>query len=57
MQISYVNVFVTDLEKATEFYRDKLGLPLQFSSPEAWLRVFRGRECSTRACVAGDRPR
>jgi catechol 2,3-dioxygenase-like lactoylglutathione lyase family enzyme len=34
MQISYVNVFVADLEKATEFYRDKLGLHLQFSSPE-----------------------
>lgn len=34
MQITYVNVFVADLEKATEFYRDKLGLQLQFSSPE-----------------------
>jgi len=34
MQISYVNVFVADLEKATEFYRDKLGLHLQFASPE-----------------------
>jgi len=30
MQISYINVFVTDLEKAIGFYRDKLGLPLQF---------------------------
>jgi predicted enzyme related to lactoylglutathione lyase len=34
MQISYVNVFVSDLDKAIEFYRDKLGLQLQFSSPE-----------------------
>jgi predicted enzyme related to lactoylglutathione lyase len=34
MQVSYVNVFVRDLEKATEFYRDRLGLPLQFSSQE-----------------------
>jgi predicted enzyme related to lactoylglutathione lyase len=34
MQIAYVNVFVTDLARATEFYRDKLGLALQFSSPE-----------------------
>lgn len=34
MQISYVNVFVTDLETAVEFYRDKLGLALEYSSPE-----------------------
>ena len=34
MQISYVNVFVHDLAAATVFYRDKLGLLLQFSSPE-----------------------
>ncbi|MDZ7639816.1 MAG: VOC family protein [Bryobacterales bacterium] len=34
MQISYVNVFVRDLNEATTFYRDKLGLQLQFSSAE-----------------------
>ncbi|MFM7624213.1 MAG: VOC family protein [Actinomycetota bacterium] len=34
MQVSYVNIFVTDLEKAIAFYRDKLGLALQFSSLE-----------------------
>lgn len=34
MQIAYVNIFVTDLERAIGFYRDKLGLALQFSSPE-----------------------
>lgn len=34
MQISYVNIFVTDLDRAVEFYRDKLGFALQFSSPE-----------------------
>jgi predicted enzyme related to lactoylglutathione lyase len=34
MQISYVNIFVADLARATEFYRDKLGLPLQFASKE-----------------------
>lgn len=32
--MSYVNVFVTDLEKAIAFYRGKLGSILQFSSPE-----------------------
>jgi len=26
----YVNVFTNDLERAVEFYRDTLGLPLQF---------------------------
>jgi lactoylglutathione lyase len=26
----YVNVFVRDLKRAVEFYRDALGLPLQF---------------------------
>jgi predicted enzyme related to lactoylglutathione lyase len=34
MQISYVNIFVTDLDRAIAFYRDMLGLALQFSSPE-----------------------
>jgi predicted enzyme related to lactoylglutathione lyase len=34
VQVSYVNVFVTDLDRATAFYRDKLGLALQFSSQE-----------------------
>jgi catechol 2,3-dioxygenase-like lactoylglutathione lyase family enzyme len=34
MQISYVNVFVGDLARATEFYRDKPGLRLEFSAKE-----------------------
>ena len=34
MQLAYVNVFVRDLDRATEFYRDTLGLPLQYASPE-----------------------
>jgi lactoylglutathione lyase len=34
MEIAYVNIFVSDLTKATEYYRDKLGLELQFSSQE-----------------------
>jgi predicted enzyme related to lactoylglutathione lyase len=29
-----VNIFVADLERAIAFYRDTLGLVLQFSSPE-----------------------
>lgn len=34
MHVSYVNVFVRDLASATRFYRDTLGLELQYSSPE-----------------------
>ncbi len=32
MQITYVNIFVSDLARATTFYKEKLGLELQFSS-------------------------
>ena len=34
MRISYVNVFVSDLSAALTFYKDALGLVVQFSSPE-----------------------
>ena len=34
MQIAYVNVFVSDLERALEFYEAKLGLELEHSAPE-----------------------
>ena len=40
MQVSYVNIFVTDLEKAIAFYRDKLGLAFLFSSPEQGFASF-----------------
>jgi len=33
-KIWYVNVFVSDLGRAVEFYRDKLGLPFQFRENE-----------------------
>jgi predicted enzyme related to lactoylglutathione lyase len=34
MQIAYVNVFVSDLARAVQFYERSLGLSLQLSSPE-----------------------
>lgn len=34
MKIAYVNVFVSDLSRALAFYKDALGLSVQFSSPE-----------------------
>ena len=33
MRVSYVIVFVSDMERSISFYRDVLGLPLQFESP------------------------
>lgn len=34
LHIAYVNVFVRDLDRATVFYRDTLGLQPQYASPE-----------------------
>ena len=34
MQIAYVNVFVTDLERAVEFYAGTLGFTLEHKAPE-----------------------
>jgi predicted enzyme related to lactoylglutathione lyase len=34
MQIAYVNVFVSDLDRAVEFYAKTLGLELEHASPE-----------------------
>ena len=34
MKITYAIRYVSDMDRAVAFYRDKLGLPLKFSSPE-----------------------
>ncbi len=34
MRVNYAIVFVSDMEHAVLFYRDVLGLPLKFESPE-----------------------
>ena len=34
MRINYAIVFVSDMGRAVSFYRDTLGLPLRFESPE-----------------------
>ena len=34
MRINYVIVFVSDMKRSVSFYRDALGLPLKFESPE-----------------------
>ena len=34
MKLGYVIKFVGDMDRAVKFYRDTLGLPLKFQSPE-----------------------
>lgn len=53
MRISYVNVFVKDLARATGFYRDALGLHLQFSSPEHGYASFAAGSIRLGISVAG----
>jgi lactoylglutathione lyase len=34
MRVSYAIVFVSDMDRAVSFYRDVIGLPLRFETPE-----------------------
>jgi catechol 2,3-dioxygenase-like lactoylglutathione lyase family enzyme len=34
MRVSYAIVFVSDMNRSVKFYRDVIGLPLKFDSPE-----------------------
>ena len=40
-QLDYTMVIVSDMPRSVEFYRDKLGLPLKFESPE-WTEFVTG---------------
>ena len=40
-QIDYTMVVVSDMERSIEFYRDKLGIPLKFQSPD-WTEFATG---------------
>ena len=40
-QIDYVMIVVSDMQRSVEFYRDKLGIPLKFESPE-WTEFATG---------------
>src|SRR5215211_6348788 len=33
-QIDYTMIVVADMDRSVEFYRDKLGIPLKFQTPE-----------------------
>ena len=34
MRLNYLMIFVSDMQRAVAFYRDVLGLPLRFESPQ-----------------------
>jgi lactoylglutathione lyase len=40
-QIDYTMVIVSDMNRSVEFYRDQLGIPLKFQSPE-WTEFVTG---------------
>ena len=40
-QIDYTMVIVSDMQRSVEFYRDKLGIPLKFQSPD-WTEFATG---------------
>lgn len=54
MQIAYVNVFVSDLDRAIEFYESKLGLKLALSSPEHGYASLHAGPVSLGLAVAGE---
>ena len=41
-QIDYTMIVVSDMQRSVEFYRDKLGIPLKFQSPE-WTEFDTGQ--------------
>lgn len=55
MQISYVNVFVSELARSVEFYEGKLGLSLQFSSPEHGYASFSAGAMTLGIALPGDK--
>lgn len=40
-QLDYTMVIVSDMNRSVEFYRDKLGIPLKFETPE-WTEFLTG---------------
>ncbi|MDA9064310.1 VOC family protein [Pseudomonadales bacterium] len=54
MQIDYVNVFVSDLDQAVDFYQEKLGLVLQSSEPQSGYASFAAGPVRLGIAVADD---
>ena len=53
MEIAYVNVFVSDLKQAVEFYESRLGLTLEHSTEEHGYASFRAGDIHLGLAVAG----
>ena len=53
MKVNYAIVFVSDMKQSVAFYRDDLGLPLKFESPE-WSEF--ATDGATLALHAGESP-
>jgi len=54
MQIDYVNVFVSDLDQAVDFYQESLGLVLQFSESQLGYASFDAGPVRLGIAVADD---
>jgi lactoylglutathione lyase len=52
--IGYVNLFASDLDRAVEFYRDKIGLELQFAEKEHGYASFKAGPITLGIAVPGD---
>jgi predicted enzyme related to lactoylglutathione lyase len=53
LKVAYVNVYVSDLDRAVEFYSKKLGLALNFSDTEHGYASFDAGPVSLGVAVAG----
>ena len=52
MRVSYAIVFVSDMSRSVSFYRDVMGLPLKFESPEWTEFATEGATLALHASVA-----
>ena len=53
MRVNYVIVFVSDMKRSVAFYRDVIGLPLKFETPD-WTEF--ATDGATLALHGGERP-
>ena len=54
VQIGYVNIFVSDLERSVAFFRDSLGLELNMADADFGYASFNAGPVSFACAVAGD---
>jgi predicted enzyme related to lactoylglutathione lyase len=54
MEIGYVNVFVSDLDRAVEFYQNALGFELNFADSDHGYASFKAGPISLGLAIAGE---